>query len=131
MLGIMSFLSLGSGWPVGQDRGMTTDVLCLPDDPIVGPVLEIVRAEESAPIANHSIRSYLFARLLARRDGLVIGRDVAERALFAACVLHDIGLTTRGNGTQRFEVDGADAAVAILAPLGCTPRPGSRSDAAR
>lgn len=97
---------------------MTTDVLGLPDDPIVGPVLEIIRAEESAPIANHSIRSYLFARLLARHKGLVIGRDVSERALFAACVLHDIGLTSRGNGTQRFEVDGADTAAAILAPLG-------------
>lgn len=97
---------------------MTTDVLRLPDDPIVGPVLEIVRAEESASIANHSIRSYLFARLLARREGLAAGRDVGEQALFAACVLHDIGLTARGNGTQRFEVDGADTAVAILAPLG-------------
>jgi len=97
---------------------MTTDVLRLPDDPIVGPVLEIIRAEEPAPIANHSIRSYLFARLLARRDGLVIGRDVGEQALFAACVLHDIGLSARGNGTQRFEVDGADTAVAILGPLG-------------
>lgn len=97
---------------------MTTDALRLPDDPIVGPVLEIIRAEEPAPIANHSIRSYLFARLLARRDGLVIGRDVGEQALFAACVLHDIGLSARGNGTQRFEVDGADTAVAILGPLG-------------
>ena len=97
---------------------MTTDALRLPDDPIVGPVLEIIRAEEPAPIANHSIRSYLFARLLARRDGLVIGRDVGEQALFAACALHDIGLSARGNGTQRFEVDGADTAVAILGPLG-------------
>jgi hypothetical protein len=97
---------------------MSIDVLCFPDDPIVGPVLEIVRAEEPAPIANHSIRSFLFARLLARHKGLVIGRDVGEQALFAACVLHDIGLTARGNGTQRFEVDGADTAVAILATLG-------------
>jgi hypothetical protein len=93
---------------------MTSDVLRLPDDPITGPVLKIVQAEEAAPIANHSIRSYLFARLLARHEGLVVG----EQALFAACVLHDIGLTDRGNGSQRFEVDGADAAVAILAPLG-------------
>ncbi|WP_153338700.1 HD domain-containing protein [Nocardia aurantia] len=93
---------------------MTAEVLQLPDDPIVAPVLEIVRAEESVSIANHSIRSYLFARLLARDEGLI----VAERTLFAACVLHDIGLTARGNGDQRFEVDGADAADAILAPLG-------------
>ena len=97
---------------------MTAEAARLPDDPIVGPVLEIVRAEEPAPIANHSIRSYLFARLLARHEGLVVGRDVGEQALFASCVLHDIGLSARGNGSQRFEVDGADAAVAILAPLG-------------
>ncbi|MCX4093229.1 HD domain-containing protein [Nocardia sp. alder85J] len=93
---------------------MTVEAVLLPEDPIVGPVLEIVRTEESAPVANHSIRSYLFARLLARHRGWV----VAERTLFAACVLHDIGLTVRGNGRQRFEVDGADAAEAILAPLG-------------
>lgn len=93
---------------------MTAELLRLPDDPITGPVLDIVRAEEPAPVANHSIRSYLFARLLARHEGLAVG----EQALFAACVLHDIGLTARGNGTQRFEVDGADTAVAILAPLG-------------
>ena len=93
---------------------MTTDALRLPDHPIVGPVLDVVRAEESQALANHSIRSYLFARLVARHEGAA----VPEQALFAACVLHDIGLTDRGNGTQRFEVDGADAAVAILAPLG-------------
>ena len=103
---------------IRHDRVMTPDVLRVPDDPIVGPVLEIVRAEEPAPLANHSIRSYLFARLLARHEGLVVGRDVGEQSLFAACVLHDIGLTARGNGGQRFEVDGADTAVAILAPLG-------------
>lgn len=97
---------------------MTSEVLQLPDDPVAGPVLEIVRAEEPASVANHSIRSFLFARLLARHEGLVVGRDVGEQALFAACVLHDIGLTARGNGSQRFEVDGADTAVAILAPLG-------------
>lgn len=97
---------------------MTKDVLRLPEDPIAGPVLEIIRSDEPEPVANHSIRSYLFARLLARHEGLVVGRDVGEQALFAACVLHDIGLTARGNGRQRFEVDGADTAVAILAPLG-------------
>ncbi|WP_026343769.1 HD domain-containing protein [Nocardia sp. BMG111209] len=93
---------------------MSADALQLPEDPIVAPVLEIVRAEESAAVANHSLRSYLFARLLARHEELV----VAERTLFAACVLHDIGLTARGNGNQRFEVDGADAADSLLTPLG-------------
>lgn len=101
-----------------SDVARLSDVVQLPVDPITDPVLAIVQAEESASVANHSIRSYLFARLLARHEGLVVGRDVGERELFAACVLHDIGLTTRGNGTQRFEVDGADAAVAILEPLG-------------
>lgn len=99
---------------IRHDRIMTSDVLRLPSGPITGPVLEIVRAEEPAPLANHSIRSYLFARLLARHEGLVVG----DQALFAACILHDIGLTVRGNGGQRFEVDGADAAVEILGSLG-------------
>jgi hypothetical protein len=69
-------------------------------------------------VANHSIRSYLFARLLADHRGAVADRDFAPLLLFAACVLHDIGLSERGNGTQRFEVDGADVAAAFLTEHG-------------
>ncbi|MCB5911915.1 HD domain-containing protein [Streptomyces pinistramenti] len=87
----------------------------LPEGPLARRALHLVIREESAAIAHHSIRSALFARLLADHRGAEPGRDYDPELLFLACVLHDIGLTERGNGRQRFEVDGADAAAAFLA----------------
>ena len=55
----------------------------MPDDPIVSPVLEMIRAEEYAPIANHSIRSYLFARLLARHKGPQMCARLSSTSSFA------------------------------------------------
>ncbi|GAA4657650.1 hypothetical protein [Kineococcus glutinatus] len=50
--------------------------------------------------------------------------------LFAACVLHDLGLTAAGIGT-RSEVDGAVAAAIHAAPprLGFAPRDGGCAEA--
>jgi hypothetical protein len=41
------------------------DILALPTGPLVDASLALVRSTESAPIADHSIRSFLFARLVA------------------------------------------------------------------
>ncbi|HEX2283810.1 MAG TPA: phosphohydrolase [Mycobacterium sp.] len=38
--------------------------------------------------------------------------------LFLACALHDVGLTDAGNGSQRFEVDGADLAASFMTDRG-------------
>ncbi|MGH3378785.1 MAG: HD domain-containing protein [Actinoallomurus sp.] len=94
------------------------DLLTLPSAPWTDDVLALVTSAESPPVANHSVRSYLFARLLAGHRGAVAGRDFDPLLLFAACVLHDIGLSERGNGTQRFEVDGADVAAELLTAHG-------------
>lgn len=60
-------------------------------------------------IAHHSLRSYRFARMLATRlDGFEADYDAG--LLFLSCILHDVGLTDHANGTERFEVDGADFA---------------------
>lgn len=97
---------------------MTTSQLlvpALPDTPAAQAALETVRRLESAPIANHSIRSYLFGMLLAQHRRIT---DFDPLLLFFSCVLHDIGLTVVGNRAQRFEVDGADVAVELLAEHG-------------
>lgn len=65
-------------------------------------------------IANHCVRSYLFGRELAAARRLRSGADYDDEALFLACLLHDLGVTDVGAGTQRFEVDGADAAARFL-----------------
>ncbi|KUN59599.1 metal-dependent phosphohydrolase [Streptomyces griseorubiginosus] len=90
----------------------------LPDTPLARAALSLAIGAESVPIANHSIRSYLFARLVARGLGMVAGRDHDERLLFLACVLHDLGLAPEGEHTQRFEVVGADRAAEFLTAQG-------------
>jgi hypothetical protein len=109
----------------GDDRGMNSqpntvdaDLLALPEAPWTTELVTWVSTAESAAVANHSVRSYLFARLLAEHEGVVAGRDFDPLSLFAACVLHDIGLSERGNGHQRFEVDGADLAAEFLTGRG-------------
>jgi hypothetical protein len=69
-------------------------------------------------IYNHSVRSYLFAREIAAAHGLRAGVDYDEESVYLACVLHDLGATDQANGSQRFEVDGADAAAAFLRERG-------------
>lgn len=95
-----------------------SDVLTLPTDELATATLALVADAESTVVANHSIRSYLFARLLAERQLLMAGRDYDQQLLFVACLLHDIGLSERGDRHQRFEVDGADVAAEFLTARG-------------
>lgn len=92
-----------------------TNALALPAGPLADASLAIVRESESTPIADHSIRSFLFARLLAEQEGSVHDAAYDEDLLLAACVLHDLGLGTLAAGKARFEVEGADLAASLLA----------------
>ena len=78
------------------------------------PSLALVRSSESQPIADHSIRSFLFARLLAEHEGCLNDAAYDEQLLFAATVMHDLGLGDHARGQARFEVEGADLAAAVL-----------------
>ncbi|WP_257579330.1 HD domain-containing protein [Streptomyces sp. JJ38] len=91
-----------------------TAVPPLPDSPVARNALALVRRTESPATANHSVRSALFAHLLADHRGARPGHDYDPELLFLACVLHDIGLTEAGDRHQRFEVDGADLAAEFL-----------------
>jgi HD domain len=97
---------------------MTTLVPTLPSTPLALATLRLVTSTESVPIANHSVRSYVFGAMLAEHRGLEAGRDFDPQLLFLACALHDIGLTPEGNRGQRFEVDGADVAAEFLTKQG-------------
>jgi len=89
------------------------DALRLPETELADAALEWARGIEPEYLLNHSVRSYLFGRAVARS-----GTEYDDELLFLACVLHDVGLTPEGGGQQRFEVDGADAAVTFLAARG-------------
>ena len=94
----------------------------LPATPLAARAVEYVRACETEPVANHSVRSYLFAVLLAGHEGLRPAADFDPDLLFLACVLHDLGTSPAAGGTQRFEVDGADMAASFLTDNGVGAR---------
>jgi hypothetical protein len=98
------------------------DVLVLPTGALADASLAIARSSVSRPIVDHSIRTFLFARLLADHEGCLDDADYDEDLLFAASVMHDLGLGERATGEARFEVEGADLAAAVLREHGVAER---------
>src|SRR5207247_2281155 len=90
------------------------DILVLPTGSLVDASLALVRSTETRPIVDHSIRTFLFARLLAGHEGCLDDAAYDEELLFAATVMHDLGLGEHARGHARFEVEGADLAAAVL-----------------
>lgn len=66
-------------------------------------------------ILSHSMRVYLYAKALAHDSASTYAIDpVRLDLLFVACLFHDIGTTDEYDGSQRFEIEGGDAAVKHL-----------------
>jgi hypothetical protein len=97
-------------------------VPALPTTPLADRAVEHARACETEPVANRSLRSYLFAVLLAEHEGLRPSADFDANLLFFACDLHDLGTPPVAGGTRRFEVDGADMAAKFLTDNGVDAR---------
>ncbi len=91
----------------------------MPTTPLCRAILDLVVSKVPTPVAHHSVRSFLFARSLARHHGA----DLDLELLFSACILHDVGLSSFGDRGQRFEIDGDDVAAEFLAAHGVA-RPG-------
>ena len=98
------------------------DLLVLPAGPLADLSLATARSSVSPAIFDHSMRTFLFARLLADHEGSIRDADYDEELLFAATVMHDLGLGERATGEARFEVEGADLAAAVLRAHGVTER---------
>ncbi|GAA1942927.1 HD domain-containing protein [Kitasatospora viridis] len=88
--------------------------LDLPTGPLADAVLATARAGETVPVFNHSVRSFLFADLLAAHEGCRTDAEYDRELLFAATVLHDLGTGGLAEGAARFEVEGADLAAELL-----------------
>jgi len=96
----------------------SADLIRLPGTPLAEAVVELIRPVETPSVFNHSVRSYLFARVVAGRLGLSSGSDYNDDLLFAACAMHDLGVAPDGPHRQRFEVEGADRAAEFLVGRG-------------
>ena len=90
----------------------------VPDTPIVARAIELAERHCDPYLFNHSMRSWLFAVVLAKQRGAAHDPEV----LAVSIVLHDIGLAAAFNGARRFEVEGADAARAFAHEQGMDQR---------
>src|SRR5258705_4376342 len=109
--------------PLLHDRAspygrIVSDILILPTGSLAEASLALAQSSESRLIADHSIRSFLFARLVADHEGCLNDAAYDEDLLFAAAVMHDLGLGEYAQGQARFEVEGADLAAGVLRKQG-------------
>ena len=88
--------------------------LGLPDTPTTRAAEALCRDASEPFLANHQLRSYLWASVLGRARDI----EADHEALFVAAALHDLGLTDRFRGDGCFEVIGGDAAAQFLVGLG-------------
>jgi hypothetical protein len=88
--------------------------LDLPTGPLAEAILSAVRTSEAPSVANHSVRCFFFAQLLAAHEGCQEDAAYDRDLLFAATVLHDLGTGDLAKGEARFEVEGADLAADLL-----------------
>ncbi|BBY22260.1 HD domain-containing protein [Mycobacterium stomatepiae] len=89
----------------------TIAAIVIPDTELVREATEFIRGAEEDVLYHHSRRVFLFGALHGRRLGLQPDPEL----LYIAAMFHDLGLATRYRAsTQRFEIDGADAARDFL-----------------
>lgn len=83
----------------------------IPDSRLAREITEFVRDESTELLFNHSSRVYYFGALQGHRQGLTFDPEL----LYAGAMFHDMGLLKRhSSATDRFEVDGANAARDFL-----------------
>jgi hypothetical protein len=83
----------------------------VPDSKLANEITEFIRDTESSLLFNHSSRVYYFGALAGQRRGLKFDAEL----LYAGAMFHDIGLVPGySSATDRFEVDGANAARDFL-----------------
>lgn len=88
------------------------------DTPLVQRAVGIARMHMAPYLFNHVMRSWLFAALIAERDGVRLDVEV----LAVSAVLHDIGLAEAFAGPLRFEVEGANFARELAVGSGVDAR---------
>jgi hypothetical protein len=85
-----------------------------PDTQICVAAMELARAHSPPFLFNHVMRTFAYGRAAGALQGAAFDPEM----LFLGCVLHDLGLTEKFVGNERFEIDGADAAAEFLSKQG-------------
>lgn len=92
--------------------------ISVPDSPLIAGAFEYAQRLYEPYLFNHAVRSWLFAETISRIKGINYDREVVA----IGTLLHDIGLTASVSGTNRFEVNGADAARSFVKGQGLSDR---------
>jgi hypothetical protein len=92
----------------------------VPDGPLITAVIEYAQRLSEPYLFNHAMRSWLFAEAIGRTKGI----DYDHEVVAIGTILHDIGLTAGVSGPNRFEVNGADAALSFIRSRGLSDRRG-------
>ena len=90
----------------------------IPDSRLCRDITAFIRDTETPLLFHHSSRVFYFGALAGKRRGLTFDPEL----LYAGAMFHDIGLMSgHSSATERFEVDGANAARDFLSSRGITP----------
>src|SRR5262245_10201589 len=92
--------------------------ISVPNTLIITAVIAYAQQVSEPYLFNHAMRSWLFAEAVGRMKGVAYDREVVA----IGTVLHDIGLTASVSGPNRFEVNGADAALSFVRGKGLSDR---------
>ena len=85
--------------------------ITIPNSKLANEITEFIRDTEPDLLFHHSSRVYYFGALAGKRRGLKFDAEL----LYAGAMFHDIGLIpSHSSKTDRFEVDGANAARDFL-----------------
>jgi len=90
----------------------------VPDGPLITAVIEHAQRLSEPYLFNHAMRSWLFAEAIGRIKKIDYDREVVA----IGTILHDIGLTASVSGPNRFEVNGAEAALSFIKGKGVSDR---------
>jgi hypothetical protein len=90
----------------------------VPDSPLISEAVEYAQKLYEPYLFNHAMRSWLFAAELGRLKRV----DCDLEVVAVGTILHDIGLASGVSGSNRFEVNGADAALSFVKERGLSNR---------
>jgi hypothetical protein len=90
----------------------------LTDSPLITETIEWAQSLYEPYLFNHAMRSWLFAAKIGRAKRI----DCDLEVVAIGTILHDIGLMAGVSGLNRFEVNGAAAAVSFVKERGISDR---------
>ncbi len=83
----------------------------IPDSKLAQEATTILHEQSTPLLFNHSLRVYFFASIQGKKAKLKFDPEL----LYVSAVFHDLGLIKKYSSvTERFEVDGANAARQFL-----------------